>query len=262
MESLPRGYGLDKKISVETIAFIRYFELNDAFLDNMEEHAEWEMVYVDRGECYVISDEDLLLLHQGEMYFHQPHEKHMLKIAQGQCPNIFILCFYSGSPAMYYLKKKIITASLSTKQHIAAIIHEASNTFELPFNDPAFSELALKTDGCLWGGDQTIFIRLELMLIELIRKNSSYLNQRVLRSLITKAIIEDEFCFKVILYMENNIYEKIDLDSISKALSASKSFISKHFLEKVGCSVMEYFNMMKMDEAKRMNQQSQQHKGQ
>ena len=246
------GYHLKKAVCVDEIAFIRYFELSDTFSDSPEKHEEWEMVYIDRGECNLIAEGNSFLLKQGEMYFHYPNEKHMLQMVKGISPNIFIICFYSKSPSMHYLKQHKFKASLSTKQHIAAIIHEASNTFELPFNDPRMDSLNLIQGERLWAGDQTVFIRLELMLIELIRKNTNNLKQDFSESFSNQGIITDEICQRIISFMEMRLYEKTTLDDISQEVSASKSFISNHFSEICNCSVIAYFNKMKINDAKRM----------
>ena len=248
----PGGYLLDKTVSVDGIAFIRYFELSDTFTDVPEEHEAWEMVYIDRGECNVIADDNTMRLKQGELYFHRPHERHMLQVIKGFLPNAFIICFYSNSPAMYYLQRQVMQASLSTKQHIAALIHEASNTFEMPFNDPHMNELNVKRENRLWAGDQTVFIRLELMLIELIRKHQGSRLQRAADSFSQQEVVTDEVCRRIIDFMEVRLYEKTTLEDISEAVSASKSFVSKHFNEVMHCPPMAYFNKMKVDIAKRL----------
>ena len=69
---------VEKSVYIEYIKTLFYFEFNDKFQDRFEEHAEWEMVYVDRGECTVIADDESFTLCQGEMYFHRPFEKHKI----------------------------------------------------------------------------------------------------------------------------------------------------------------------------------------
>lgn len=239
-----------KAVSVDSIDFIRYFELDDDFDDMPEKHEAWEMIYMDRGDCNIIANNEVIPLHQGEIYFHPPMEEHMLKMIHGNSPNVFIICFRSKSVAMHYIKQQVISASLSTKQHIAAIIHEASNTFELPFNDPKMCKLDFKDENALWAGDQSIAIRMELMFIELIRKNFASIKKDMPKMASPKDIVTDEVCQKVIEYMQTRLFIKTSLEDISEAISTSKAFLSNHFNEKMGCSVMYYFNKMKIDCAK------------
>ena len=243
-----QNYKVQKTICVDALCSIHYFEFNDTFQDKLEEHSAWEMVYMDRGECEILAGDRRFELHQGEIYFHKPYEKHMLKVIKGICPNVFIITFESSSPAMSYFDGRKIEADINTKQHISAIIHEASGTFDLPFNDPCANELYVRSGNSLWAGDQSTLLRLELMLIELARRTDDKPSGRVYN----KEIITDEFCLKVIEYMEQKIYEKINMEDMSRALSFSKSYIYKRFVNSCGCSVVDYFTIMKINEAKRL----------
>ncbi len=239
-----------KSVEISSITSIHYFEFDDGFTDTPESHSAWELVYVDRGECDVLAGEEIISLKQGQMYFHKPYETHMIKTVRGIAPNIFITVFSSESPAMQYFEDKKLEAAVTTKQHIAAIIHEASNTFDLPFNDPQMSELKLKSEGAMWAGEQSVLLRLELMLIELIRENRYYKESP--KRFYPKDIVADDFALSVISVMEERLYGKLTMDDLSRALSFGKTYISKRFSEACGYSIIDYFNMMKITEAKRL----------
>ena len=243
-------FKINKSIDIDSITSIHYFEFADDFVDTLEAHDPWEIVYVDRGECNIIAGEKTFLLKQGEMYFHKPHEEHMLKTIKGVAPNIFILTFESSSAAMSYFEDRKIFASMSTKQHISAIIHEASGTFDLPFNTPDMQGLRLKPNGALWAGPQSVLLRLELMLIEIVRENHYYADSK--KMFFPKDIIEDEFALKIISFMESKIYEKFTMSELSRELSFGKTYISKYFSKVSGYSIVKYFTMMKINEAKRL----------
>ena len=245
---------IQKQLEISSITSIHYFEFDDKFKDEPEAHEPWELVYVDRGVCGVIADGKEILLEQGDMYFHKPNEMHMLKTVKGIAPNIFIVTFTTKSPAMHYFEGRQLTASLSTKQHISAILHEATDTFEMPLNNPKMQLLRRKTDSQLWGGEQTVLIRLELMLIEIIRNNHYYVAKP--KMFFPKEIITDEFALKIISFMEERLYGKFTMDELSHELSFSKTYVSKYFLNVSGYSIIDYFNMMKLHEAKRLIRES------
>ena len=253
-ERVANVYEIKKSIEIESLTSIHYFEFDDSFVDHIEAHEPWEIVYIDRGECDIVADDKVFHLKQGEMYFHKPHEKHMLKIIKGIAPNIFIIAFTSHSPAMRYFEDRKIEASMSAKQHIAAIIHEASNTFDLPFNNPKMRRLKLKPEDSLWAGQQTILIRLELMLIEIVRANHYYVSNR--KMFLPKEIIEDEFVLKIIAFMESRLYGKFTMDELSAELSFGKTYISRCFVKACGYSISDYFTKMKINEAKRLIRES------
>ncbi len=247
-------YQIRKSIEIDSITSIHYFEFDDSFVDIPEEHEPWELVYVDRGECDIIAEGKPISLKQGEIYFHKPHETHMIKTLRGIAPNVFIIVFSSTSEAMKYFENRKLEASMTTKQHIAAIIHEASNTFDLPFNNPRMQKLELKKDSSLWAGEQTILIRLELMLIEIVRSNNIFKEKP--KRFFPKDIITDDFALKVIDFMESRLYGKFTMDELSRELSFGKTYISKYFTKVCGYSIIDYFNMMKINEAKRLIRES------
>ena len=179
----------------------------------------------------------------------------MIQVVKGVSPNIFIVAFECSSSAMRFFEERKLQVTMNTKQHIAAIIHEASNTFELPSSELHTGELKFKAHDVLWGGEQTVLIRFELMLIELIRANNKHIvNRSAAQS--KKDVIDDDFCLKIIEYMEAHISEKLSMDELSRAMSFSKSYISKRFVAACGCSVIDYFTIMKVDEAKRLIRES------
>ena len=243
-------YEMKKSIAIDSLTSIHYFEFDDSFIDTPESHEPWEVVYVDRGRCDVVADDEVIPLDQGEMYFHKPYQRHMLKTIKGVAPNIFIITFSSKSPAMRYFENRKISASMETKQHIAAIIHEASSTFELLLNDPKMQGLKLREDGALWAGQQTVLLRLELMLIEIVRSNQYYISQR--KRYFPKDTIDDEFVLKIISYMEKNLYGKFTMDALSREMSFGKTYISRYFAKACGTSIIDYFAAMKVNEAKRL----------
>lgn len=247
-------YRIQKEIAIDAITSIHYFEFDDGFEDEPEAHEPWELVYVDRGVCAVVADGETLVLNQGEMYFHKPNETHKLQSVKGNAPNIFIVTFLSSSPAMRYFEGKRLGASMSTKQHISAILHEASGTFDFPLNNPKMQLLTPKREGALWGGEQSILIRLELMLIEIIRRNRYYAAKPMMY--FSKETVTDPFAKRVIAFMEERLYGRFTMDEVSRALSFSKTYISKNFSKATGYSVGDYFSMMKINEAKRLIRES------
>lgn len=243
-----------KDLQIDAITSIHYFEFDDSFEDSPEAHEPWELIYIDRGSCGIVADGVHTVLSQGELYFHKPGETHMLKTVKGTAPNIFIITFLSSSPSMRYFEGRRLPASMSVKQHISAILHEASETYDFPLNNPKMQLLAPKREDALWGGGQSILIRLELMLIEIIRENRYYTARP--KTFFSTEPVTDPFALSVISYLEERLYDRFTMDELSRALSFSKTYISKSFQKGTGCSVGEYFTRMKIAEAKRLIRES------
>ncbi len=241
-----RGRGVEKAIDINFISSLYYFEFDDRFEDRYESHPNWEIVYVDRGQCSIVADNSTFMLQQGEMYFHKPYEKHMLKLQKNSLTNVFIMTFNSDSEALRCLEGRKLQASMTTKQSIVAIIHEAM----LSFGDLTVHRQSIDYESKIWAGEQSILLRLELMLIDLIREITAETPKKKLY--FSKKTIDDDFCIRVIDYMEEKVYDRLNLEELSQKMSFSKSYVSKHFQNICGYSVIEYFNMMKIEEAKRL----------
>ena len=242
---------LTEEIVLTAIDTLFYFEFSDKFKDHMESHPAWEMVYVDRGRCTVVADDRRFSLERGEMYFHKPHEAHMLEIPSGEFPNILVCSFHCASPALLHLKEKKLRASATVKGHIAAIIDEATRTFDLSnHRHLAIQGILFKSENRLFGGEQSIFLRLTLMLIDLLREHTFHPEGE--RRFLSKEQAADPLCRKIIEYLESNLYAQLDMKDLCRHVSFSRFYISKHFSRVCGIPLVRYFNKMKMEEAKRL----------
>ena len=246
-------YTSEKLIHVESVDTLFYFEFNGHFKDKLEEHPAWEMIYADKGQCNIVADDNEFTLEQGELYFHKPYEKHMLRISRNDYPNIIVMSFQCSSPAMTFFENRKLAASLQTKQYIATMIHEASLTFE---KSPGLkiSGSSLGKRSKLWAGEQTVLLRLELMLIELIRENAHVEDRK--NRFISKELADDPLCVQIIEFMEENLYGRLDMLALCERVNFSASYISRHFKKVCGHPISHYYNMMKIEEAKRLIRQT------
>ena len=244
------GYRMQKSINISELKSIAYFNIDGSFVDKLDSREDWELIYVDKGECSVLADTEVIPLHQGEMYFHKPFEAHMLQSDKGKPAQVIAIRFKSSSVAMGFFERRKMQADVTTKQHIGDILQEANNTFVIASSRGEESDIEYRSDRVLWAGDQTVLLRLELMLIELIRADGAFSDRP--SAYFKKEVINDDLCLKVVEYMEIHLTEKLSMDNLSKALSFSKSYISKRFSSVCECSIIDYFNMMKINEAKRL----------
>lgn len=243
-------YNIPKMIDISSFCSLLYYEFQDTFVDKMEYHKCWEMVFADKGECNIVTEGRCFVLREGELCFHKPYEKHKIVTIKGVHPNIFIISFITSSPAMEFFENKKFAATSAVRQSISQIIGEASGTYESFYNNHHWQGMKPRKDGKLWAGEQTILLRLEIMLIELLRCDRDYLS--IKGPIGSRGLINDTLCLAVIDHLEKNVYSKLTMDDISHAVCFSKSYISKRFLKVCGYTVMEYFNYLKIHEAKKL----------
>ena len=92
---------LKNLINVNRVVTIHYYEFDKNFAFDGETHDFWEMVYIDKGKVLVKSEENEIVLAQGDVIFHKPNEFHAIK-AYESAPNFFVISFECQSPSMIY----------------------------------------------------------------------------------------------------------------------------------------------------------------
>jgi len=261
-------------INISSIVTIHYFEFTKDYIYHGESHDFWEMVYVDKGEIIATADEHDITLGQGEALFHKPMEFHKLRSNGISAPNVFVISFVCQDEAMSFFREKHTQVPRKLRSLITDIIAESQNTYALPVFDRDLKELSLAKDPA-FGGSQIIRMRLEELLIKLIRSESGTDQQegvgvsdlRIRKearggkfgSTVAKggsAIPDDgdeNLSAKIIeIIKRDGIYGNINLDKICKEVNYGKTYICTRFKAIMGYSVMEYVNILKIAEAKKL----------
>ena len=249
----PQIYKPQKSIDISTIFSIAYLDADYTFPAGEPNPDNWAMIYIDKGEFTLLTDKDPLVLHQGDLYLHRSTGEALLQLKQksAETAGALIITFRCASSAMHFFSGKKMQVNITSQLHISAILYEILYTRYTPFNSPVLIGIKQHVDKPLWAGDQTIIMRLELMLIDIIRADNTF---KKIPSTIIKNddVLGDDLCLKVIEYMELHINEKLSMEALSRSLSFSKSYISRRFASTYGCSIIDYFNQMKLGEAKRL----------
>lgn len=246
-------YKPQKSIDISSVFSIAYLDADFSFPEGDLNPDNWVMIYIDKGEFTLVTEKEPLVLHQGELYLHRATSETLLHLKQksSETSGALMITFRCTSSAMHFFNGKKMQISLATQLHISTILYEVLYTRYLPFNSPTLVGIKQHTDKPLWAGDQTIIMRLELMLIDIIRADNTF--KKMPSSIIKNDdIMNDDLCLKVIEYMQLHINEKLSMEALSRSLSFSKSYISRRFASTYGCSIIDYFNQMKLNEAKRL----------
>lgn len=236
---------LSNVINVSKIVTVHYFELDKNFKFEGESHDFWEMVYVDKGEICVTAKDKTHILKQGDIIFHKPNEFHTIGANGITAPNVFVITFVCKSPSMNFFRSKRTRAPQNLKEYIRQIIIESKNTYDLPFFNLNLRELILK-ENPVFGGEQLIKIYLELLLVMLIRSEQ---NVVVFSS---KNTMDNHLAAKVIDILEENLYGKISIGKVVSLTNYGKTYLCTAFKSTTGHSIIEYFNMLKIAEAKKL----------
>ena len=106
----------------------------------------------------------------------------------------------------------------------------------------------------LFGGQQALLSQLEYLLISLIRRMSEKTNPGIV--FISDDRFHAELVNLILRFLRKNIHQKLTLDQICSAFNYSKSFLCKTFRAQTGQTLMDYFNRLKIEEAKQLLTQS------
>ncbi len=243
MEPKYGKFSINCPIEIKQIMSIHYFEFNSDFKFSGETHNYWELVYIDRGSAMVTADDQSLTLSQGEIIFHKPGEHHAIASSPEDPPTVFIITFYSTSKNMKFFQNRRMNVPTPLRKYISEMIADGQEAYILTDDSPYEVELVRKDDG-LFGSEQLIKLNLEMLLLKLIRSNTL----PKLKNENSKNY--DQLTNAVIDILKNNVYGRVTVESISKELGFSRTYISSVFKENCHKTITEYMSDLKVSEAK------------
>ena len=241
---------IKKEIEIKGFNSIYYFEFGKNFTHSPEKHDFWEMVYVDSGNVLAITDGNSYTLTQGQMIFHEPGEMHS-HISDSQTPNnMLVISFSCDSPSINFFRKKVFTADKTSKTLLRLFIGEAENalgSIKSDYKDKGNLDFS-KSE---FGSSQLLLCYMTELLISIIRNESDFGN-KIVPSEASRATAKNSICELVSDFMKESIYSSLTLNDICSHFMIGKSHLSFIFKNNMGSSVMQYYNTLKIDEAKKL----------
>ncbi len=234
-------------INVTKLVTVHYFEFHKDFKNEGEKHDFWELVYIDKGEVTVTAGKKEITLKQGDIIFHKPNEFHNIRANGIIAPNVFIISFNCSSPAIRHFENKYMKLPVKLKTLISFIIDESRKAFDLPRFDPYMKELKVNQNAPI-GAQQMVKLYLEQLLILLIRKDESKHRSVIL----PKEVYNNPVVVEMIEFLEKNIYGTVCIDDICEHTNYGKTYIYETFKRNTGYSPIQYYNILKITEAKKL----------
>ncbi len=236
-------------ITVENIITAFYMELSKDFYYSGESHDFWELVYIDKGEMICTVNDNKFMLKSGELTFHKPNEFHNLSGTGQVVPYVCILSFECSSEAMKYFEGKIFHLDKEEKALISLLLREALSCYNMyDEKDPLLQRLVIREDAP-FGSSQMTKNFLEAFLIMLQRNKKTETKQS--RNMINGTPVPEEVD-EIIKFLSNNLYSRVTLKSIADFLGKSESTIKKQFSAYMKTGIIDYYNELKIREAKRL----------
>ena len=239
-----------RKIKIKGFNSVYYFEFGKDFSHEPESHDFWEMVYVDSGSILAVTEGVGINLNQGQAIFHKPMELHAHISDKKKPNNMLVIAFTVSGNAMDYFKGKTFTLDKTAKTLLTLFLEEAKNALGTIPTDYNIRE-NLCFDKEVFGASQLMECYFTEFLIKLTRIGGKAASRLVSdehsRNLAASSI--SELMWE---YMKRNIYGTLTLKELCSAFSMGKTKLCAIFSENTGKTPMEYYNELKINEAKKL----------
>lgn len=238
------SHQIKKELIVQDLITIETLAVSSGFSYPEETHNFYEFAYIDAGTILCHTQSNTIALQQGEFYLIPPGLTHSYQAFLNQSAVLFIICFRSRSDYLSLLDHKL-SLDKDAKRIVSEIIRESKNAFVFPFD----KKLKL-LDAPVFGSQQMVENNIEKLLIYLIR--GQIRNNADIVFVMNSEELEHSLSNDIIKLLKSRIYSTVSLDEISRLTFYSKTFLNDIFKKSTGMSIMKYYNMLKIQEAKKL----------
>lgn len=236
---------IENIINIKYIVKIEYLELFKKYVHQHEQHNFWKTIFADKGSIIISHENNDIVVNEGEIYFINPNQIHSVRANNLVAPCIFIMCFDCSSPIMKAFNNFKLYVSKKNKSILSSIMIETKETFEQPLKEKL---VFLKNPNIC--GQQVIRIYLELFLINLLRDISTKECTNTIFLPLNK--FDENIAQLMLEFMQNKIYNEITIEEICKKFNYSKSHLSTAFKRQFNKTIIQYYNELKINEAKKL----------
>ncbi len=235
-------YTVKKLITVQHLVTIEYLQVSENFFYPEESHPFYEFVYVEKGSINCAMQNENVKLQKHDFLIIPPNTSHSYRVEEDEQTTVVVVCFKSKSNIISIIKG-VQHLDSDIRDSVKKILAQARDTFIFPFD----KKLTLNSQPRL-GSQQLIENYIEEVLIKLVQ-SATYNNQnfQIARNAID---VKNSITEEIIKLLEKNLYGKITLSDICKQIFYSKTYINAVFKEIKGVTVMQYYQELKINEAK------------
>lgn len=243
MEYQLKEFHIDLNLS--RIANLHYFEFTGQYHTVSDCHNFYELLYVDRGTITVSSQNYSGKLYDNQLLIHSPNELHSLDCDSDLAPNVIIIGFECDCDALSRLAGTPVTLSDEQKKMLTDVMKEGMSVFIPPYDLPNTLDMK-KRQQYPFGADQMLKIRLEILLISLIRSQYQPMEPPPV------TVAADKNVSEIYQYIRENYMQKITLDNICFLFGTNKTTLCQNFKHEYGMTVLECITKFKISEAKKL----------
>ena len=195
-----------------------------------EKHSYWELTYVDKGELLTTIDRVSYHLKQGDLIFYAPMQFHTQSTFEKISSSYLTINFKMNFNHADLLCNKIFSLKRDSYFIVTKLIEELSND-NLYSNDLSLCYL-------------------KQLIIQMLRLDNSHFHSKPTTNM--QQTYENELLNDILLYIDNNIYEKISVSTLCEHFCISTSMLHSLFRKNMNNTAKNYINELKLSKSKEL----------
>lgn len=237
-------------INIEKIYTIRYFELPARYTYShpFDEHEEYEIIYLEKGVYLDKSEEKDVTMHAGDAVIYGRGYPHKSNCDGEHSASIFISSFICNSEIMreYFPDntRTFVRITPEQRQILALAFEAGAKAYDINGHWCSLKSQAPHLN-------RQIHINyIEILLLQIIKglkkekdKKKIFFEHSDSRTAVTSQVVD---------ILESHVYSNINIDDICKQVGYSRGHVCSHFKKETGKTINNYFQYLKIEEAKRL----------
>ena len=195
-----------------------------------EKHSYWELTYVDKGELLTTIDGVSYHLKQGDLIFYAPMQFHTQSTFEKISSSYLTINFKMNFNHADLLCNKIFSIQRDSYFIVTRLIEELSND-NLYSNDLSLCYL-------------------KQLIIQMLRLDNSHFHSKPTTHM--QQTYENELLNDILLYIDDNIYEKISVCTLCEHFCISTSMLHSLFRKNMNNTAKNYINELKLSKSKEL----------
>lgn len=195
-----------------------------------EKHSYWELTYVDKGELLTTIDGVSYHLKQGDLIFYAPMQFHTQSTFEKISSSYLTINFKMNFNHADLLCNKIFSLKRDSYFIVTRLIEELSN-------DNLYS-------------DDLSLCYLKELIIQMLRLDNSHFHSKPTTHM--QQTYENELLNDILLYIDDNIYEKISVSTLCDHFCISTSMLHSLFRKNMNNTAKNYINELKLSKSKEL----------
>ncbi len=239
----------ENELDISAVCTCRHFELPATYNNNPgEAHPEYELIYVEKGVFLDASEETPIELHAGNAVLFKPMYFHKTVCDGTHSASIFIVSFKCDSKIMetFLGERDRVHFKISAEQRQVLAAAFAAGVKAYSTNSH-FCELKDRPYLIY----RQIFINyIEILLLQVI--NSEMVNIKDEKLFFEQLQSFSPITNEIIAYLKEKLYSEVTINELCQKLGYSRGHLCNHFKADTGKSIMNYYQSIKIEEAKRL----------